>query len=44
MKYYLKIEQILDEFDVNIPQVINLEVDDKDDAESKAEMLVNLVE
>jgi len=44
MKHYLKIEQILDEFDVNVPQIINLEVDDKEDAESKAEMLVNLVQ
>jgi hypothetical protein len=44
MKYYLKIEQILDEFDVNVPQIINVEVEDREDAESKSEILANLVQ
>lgn len=43
MKYYLQIRQILDEFDVNVPEQIRIEVENKEDAIIKANQLKDLV-
>lgn len=42
MKYYLRITQVLEE-EVNMPENINVEVTDRDDALSKKETLSSLI-
>jgi hypothetical protein len=42
MKYYLRITQVLED-EINMPESINLEVSDRDDALSKKEVLSSLI-
>jgi hypothetical protein len=42
MKYYLRIKQVLED-EINMPESINLEVSDRDDALSKKEVLSSLI-